>query len=86
MNFQNLTVSEFEFSIFFFLVDDRECVQLSRCEEVQWISTHMNSQLDINQLSCGFENGEPKVWCHVNTIEESSAFGGTMDMLRNYHR
>ena len=49
----------------------QECVPLSQCEQIQWIQEHRESvpQLNFNELSCGFGNGEPNVWCEFNTIQ-----------------
>ena len=66
-------------------IQAKRCLPLSRCQEVQWIA-EKQAELDIsskilNQISCGFEGGQPKVWCNVEGGIEDSSLYGTFQML-----
>ena len=61
---------------------EKRCIPLSRCQEVKWIveaqpRLSMNTNELLSQVGCGFNAAtmEPKVWCNVGTIEESTHYG-----------
>jgi len=57
----------------------RQCIDINQCDEIQWLQAHQQQNLlDMDELTCGFGQGVPKVWCNLNTITDSSLFGGGM--------
>ena len=68
--------------------DGRQCIDIDQCDEVQWLRSHQQQQnlLNMDELTCGFGQGVPKVWCNLNTITDSSLFGGMLDTNSNIAR
>ena len=68
-----LTYTNFGFCQSQTIETGRQCIDIDQCDEVQWLQSHQQQNLlNMNELTCGFGNGVPKVWCNLNTITDSS--------------